>query len=277
MTRVSAQDFRGIHRFLEGAYDAAAAGSPDRNVARGALPRQVLLDLETLIGADFVASFQVWRGVFDDAPVTTSRDDEGPLIIGAFAGRGGINPIRAFAFSAADPPQRLSGLLSQRRLKKLPMYLEYLEPTGIQDQLKVWLWSSANSAACVSLDRTDGMFGDRDVAVLAVVQQHLATMRESLMSASDQRAGQPVEALTVREAQVLSWAARGRQNREIAELLYISPATVRKHLEHAYAKLGARNRTEAVAALRESATGIFSGLAPEGVDLTERPPRRAPR
>ena len=157
------------------------------------------------------------------------------------------------------------------------MYLEYLEPTGIQDQLKVWLWSSANSAACVSLDRTDGLFGERDVAVLAVVQQHLAAMRECLMSASHQDADQPVEALTVREAQVLSWAARGRQNREIAELLYISPATVRKHLEHAYAKLGARNRTEAVEALRGSATGIFPGRDPDQIDPTGRPPRRAPR
>jgi DNA-binding CsgD family transcriptional regulator len=276
MTRVSAHDLGGIHRFLEGAYDAVAAGSPDRNSARGALPRQVLRDLETLIGADFAASFQVWRGVFDDAPVTTSRDDQGPLIIGAFAGRGGINPINAFAFSAADGPQRLSGLLSQRRLNALPMFQEYLGPSGIRDQLKVWLWSSANSAACVSLDRTDGWFGDRDVAVLAVVQQHLAAIRESLMSPSHQDANQP-EALTVREAQVLSWAARGRQNREIAELLYISPATVRKHLEHAYAKLGARNRTEAVAALRGSTTGIFPGLEPPEVDPTGRPPRRAPR
>ena len=265
MTRVSAQDFRGIHRFLEGAYDVVAAGSPDPNVARGALPRQVLLDLETLIGASYVESFQVWRGVLDDAPFTTSRDDDGPLIIGAFRGRGGINPISAFAFSAADGPQRLSGLLSQRRLKALPMFREHLGPSGIRDQLKVWLWSSANSAACVSLDRTDGWFGDRDVAVLAVVQQHLAAMRESLMS-FHQDADQAVEALTVREAQVLSWAARGRRNREIAELLYISPATVRKHLEHAYAKLGARNRTEAVAALRGAAAGIFPGLEPDEVD-----------
>lgn len=215
--------------------------------------------------------------MFDDAPVTTSRDDEGPLIIGAFKGRGGINPINAFAFSAADGPQRLSGLLSQQQLHALPMFLEHLRTSGIRDQLKVWLWSSANSAACVSLDRTDGFFGDRDVAVLAVVQQHLTAMRESLMSPSDHEADQPVEALTVREAQVLSWAARGRQNREIADLLYISPATVRKHLEHGYAKLGARNRTEAVAVVRGSTTGIFPGLEPDEVDHTERLPRRAPR
>jgi DNA-binding CsgD family transcriptional regulator len=250
MARVSAQDLRAIDRFLERAYDAVAAGSPDRNVARGALPRPVLQDLETLIHAEFVECFQLWRDVFDDAAVTSSRDYQGPMVIGAFAGRGGINPINAFAFSTADGPQRLSGLLSQRRLRTLPMYREHLEPSGIRDQLKVWLWSSPSSAACVSLDRTDGLFGQREIALLAVVQSHLTAMRESLLSGSRPDAQVPCEPLTIREAQVLSWAARGRQNREIAELLYISPDTVRKHLERAYEKLGARNRMEAVAALR---------------------------
>jgi DNA-binding CsgD family transcriptional regulator len=252
VTGVSDRELRGIHCFLEGAYDSIAAESPDPNFARGALPRPVLQGLEALIRADFVASFQLWKGSFDLPPLTTSRDEDEPPVVGAFAGRGGINPINAFAWSPANGPVRLSGLLSRRHLQALPMYRIHLQPRGIQDQLKVWLWSSADSAACVSLDRTDGYFDDRDIAVLAVVQQHLAAMRESLMSASHRNPDQPVEALTVREAQVLSWAARGRQNREIAELLYISPATVRKHLEHAYAKLGVRNRTEAVAALRGS-------------------------
>lgn len=251
MTRVSAQELRGIHRFLEGAYDSVAASTTSRDCPRGALPRPVLHDLGALIKADAVESFQVWRGVFDRAPNTTTRDDAEPPVIGAFRGRGGVNPINAFAWSPADGPIRLSGLLPRRQLEALPMYQHDLGPRGIDDQLKVWLWSSDDSAACVSLDRSNGLFDSRDVAVLAVVQQHLAAMRESLMTGSDVDLDQSVEALTVREAQVLSWVARGRLNREIAELLFISPATVRKHLENAYAKLGVRNRTQAVAALRE--------------------------
>jgi DNA-binding CsgD family transcriptional regulator len=250
MTGVSGREVRSIHRFLEEAYESTAEGSSDPDCRRGALPRPVLQGLEALIRADFAASFQLRRGVFDGLPITTSRDEDEPHVVGAFAGQGGVNPINAFAWSPADGPLRLSNLLSRRRLRALPLYREYLNPSGIRDQLKVWLWSSTDSAACVSLDRSDGDFDDRDVAVLAVLQQHLAAMRESLMSASQQDPGQSTEALTIREAQVLSWAVRGRQNREIAELLFISPATVRKHLEHAYAKLGVRNRTEAVAALR---------------------------
>jgi DNA-binding CsgD family transcriptional regulator len=53
--------------------------------------------------------------------------------------------------------------------------------------------------------------------------------------------------LTARERDVLSWVARGKTNAEIAELLWLAPSTVRKHLENVYAKLGVSTRTAAVA------------------------------
>jgi DNA-binding CsgD family transcriptional regulator len=53
--------------------------------------------------------------------------------------------------------------------------------------------------------------------------------------------------LTARERDVLSWVARGKTNAEIAELLWLAPSTVGKHLENVYAKLGVSTRTAAVA------------------------------
>jgi DNA-binding CsgD family transcriptional regulator len=53
--------------------------------------------------------------------------------------------------------------------------------------------------------------------------------------------------LTTREREVLGWVARGKTNAEIAELLWLAPSTVRKHLENVYAKLGVSTRTAAVA------------------------------
>jgi DNA-binding CsgD family transcriptional regulator len=53
--------------------------------------------------------------------------------------------------------------------------------------------------------------------------------------------------LTARECDVLSWVARGKTNAEIAQLLWLAPSTVRKHLENVYAKLGVNTRTAAVA------------------------------
>jgi CheY-like chemotaxis protein/DNA-binding CsgD family transcriptional regulator len=51
--------------------------------------------------------------------------------------------------------------------------------------------------------------------------------------------------LTPREADVLYWAALGKTNRDIAEILGMSPRTANKHLEHVFEKLGVETRTAA--------------------------------
>ena len=53
--------------------------------------------------------------------------------------------------------------------------------------------------------------------------------------------------LTAREMDVLELLSEGRTNREIAEVLYVSPDTVKTHLEHIYQKLDTPDRTAAVA------------------------------
>jgi DNA-binding NarL/FixJ family response regulator len=55
------------------------------------------------------------------------------------------------------------------------------------------------------------------------------------------------EALTEREIHVLKHVAGGNRNRDIADLLYISEETVKVHIKHIMEKLGAKDRTEAVA------------------------------
>ena len=47
--------------------------------------------------------------------------------------------------------------------------------------------------------------------------------------------------LTPRETEVLSWLAKGKTNRDIADILGMSPRTVNKHLEHIFEKLGGGN------------------------------------
>ncbi|GGR95362.1 MULTISPECIES: response regulator [Streptomyces] len=61
-------------------------------------------------------------------------------------------------------------------------------------------------------------------------------------------AADPAEsALSAREREVLVLVARGTTNREIAAELFISEATVKTHLTHVFAKLGAKDRAAAVA------------------------------
>ena len=53
--------------------------------------------------------------------------------------------------------------------------------------------------------------------------------------------------LTGREAEVLVWIAAGKSNRDISDILSISPRTVNKHLEQVFEKLGVENRATAAA------------------------------
>ncbi len=53
--------------------------------------------------------------------------------------------------------------------------------------------------------------------------------------------------LTAREAEVLYWVVKGKINRDIGDILGSSPATVKKHLERVFAKLGVETRTSAAA------------------------------
>jgi DNA-binding CsgD family transcriptional regulator len=60
--------------------------------------------------------------------------------------------------------------------------------------------------------------------------------------------------LTAREHEVMSRVADGMSTNEIAHALWVTPATVSKHLEHVYRKLGVTGRTAALAALRRTRT-----------------------
>jgi DNA-binding response OmpR family regulator/DNA-binding CsgD family transcriptional regulator len=66
-------------------------------------------------------------------------------------------------------------------------------------------------------------------------------------SRGDEQVLQQRLALTGREAEVLLWISRGKSNREIGEILTISPRTVNKHLETVFVKMGVENRASAAA------------------------------
>ncbi len=64
---------------------------------------------------------------------------------------------------------------------------------------------------------------------------------------SDEAALRDMLGLTFREAEVLLWLSRGKSNRDIAEILGLSPRTVNKHLEQMFLKLDVDNRASATA------------------------------
>lgn len=59
-----------------------------------------------------------------------------------------------------------------------------------------------------------------------------------------------------REAQVLTWIAQGKSNRDIGEILGLSPRTINKHLERIFKKIGVENRTSAAVMVLKAAEGV---------------------
>lgn len=73
-----------------------------------------------------------------------------------------------------------------------------------------------------------------------------AEARAALRPEAPRAQAQSRTTLTAREREILGLVARGLTSAEAAAQLVLSPRTVEKHLEHAYAKIGARNRAEGI-------------------------------
>lgn len=73
-----------------------------------------------------------------------------------------------------------------------------------------------------------------------------------------------VTELSPRQLEVLRLAASGRTNREVAELLRLSPRTVDMHIRNVLSKFQCRNRTEA------TTRAHALGLVPDGRHITEQ-------
>lgn len=100
-------------------------------------------------------------------------------------------------------------------------------------------------------------------AVAAVAAGHMVISPELLPLYLDQprapagpargveRANALLEQLTDRELEVLRFVSAGLATHEIAKRLFVTTATVKSHISHALAKLGVRNRLEAVLLMNE--------------------------
>src|SRR5438034_3854119 len=80
---------------------------------------------------------------------------------------------------------------------------------------------------------------------MVIDPQLVVALAEELSQAKER--DRKAETLTARELEVLQLLAFGHTNKDIADQLFISPDTVKTHLEHIFEKLGAADRTAAVA------------------------------
>ncbi len=122
-------------------------------------------------------------------------------------------------------------------------------PDAMPEELETWLHSAAagRDVRPLSTQRVDAGSHSQLVATLqgrTVDDDWLVVLRE-VSDAATVQATMQVFGLTLRESEVLYWVAKGKTNRDIGDILGSSPATVKKHLERVYEKLGVETRTAA--------------------------------
>ncbi|MFA7278459.1 MAG: LuxR C-terminal-related transcriptional regulator [Sterolibacterium sp.] len=98
-------------------------------------------------------------------------------------------------------------------------------------------------------ENAQGNPGDGQASIAAFLDRLLGPEPQS-KAQTVPAASAPLEALSARERKTLQLVAQGLSNQALADRLCVSETTVRFHLRNAFAKLGAKNRTQAVALAR---------------------------
>jgi DNA-binding CsgD family transcriptional regulator len=234
---------RDVHRALAVVAAAAAGGNGT------AFGIETVDAIVAAIPAD-EAAYVEWRFGDGDSIRVARGGDEPPWLDEALAATCGSYPLRDVDHAASVEPLRISDVVSGARFRKSPFYVSVMRPLGRERELKLWLPAPPGHARYFELERgrRSPDFDERDRSFLSLLRPHLARLRARW----DRRPHLP--SLTERELDVLALVAQGLTNRQVSGRLFISPATVRTHLEHIYDKLGVRSRAGAVSAAFRSAS-----------------------
>lgn len=200
-----------------------------------------------------------WRGVEGMAPAT-AYDPRGaiPAEINAAVHRYlHQNPLYLKRRAA---PRSISDALSRQAWHRTELYAEAYGRLGQEDGLALDIPLARDGVLTLNMTRARRGFRDAERLGLRLLEPHVQgcwqrlRAQERLRAAVAAHGDASTERLTAREREVLLWVANGLRNRQIAEQLGIRPATVKRHLENLYAKLGVAGRADARALLERAAT-----------------------
>jgi len=158
------------------------------------------------------------------------------------------DPITCRVHGRAVEPMAVSDRVSMPAFHRLEYFQDVYRPFGTADYARVFLPAPNAMSRFFFFDQERWGLNQRERDLLGLLRPHLVLWR-SRWSAP---ASPAVCELTAREREVLQAVADGATNREVAGQLWISPHTVRTHLQHIFEKLDVRTRTEAAALLRHT-------------------------
>lgn len=235
----------------------------------------LLRALAVVVGADLALYHQVdLGGTFQEYVVPSAEPSDLIAAIRHYPPVSHDSPlVQHYTATGAPGVVSVRQMLSRRAWHENAVYRESFHLLDIQDHLAAMIGLRDGVAHGVTLTRSGHHpFTSDDCLLLEVLGRHLrAALRRGLESSKPydvirtiptpvltRRSGPAfspaarTSALTPREQEVLALIADGLDTRQLARRLDIAPRTVEKHLEHAFVKLGAQNRLEAVAKSREA-------------------------
>ena len=142
-------------------------------------------------------------------------------------------------------PRMMSDLLRPREWRALDLYNLYFAP--LVYELKFGVPSRAGYTKMFLFHSSRRDFTERDRLVVGLLRPYLERIDETFAAQARISSDLP---LTRREREILGWVEHGKTNNQIAQILWIAPGTVKKHLDNVYEKLGVRTRVAAVMRLR---------------------------
>jgi DNA-binding response OmpR family regulator/DNA-binding CsgD family transcriptional regulator len=116
----------------------------------------------------------------------------------------------------------------------------------ISQQLREWISHKPETGRQLPLQQVTQELS-AEMLNLIDGKEYLLRLTNPHKPADDTQSLKQQFSVTGREADVLLWIANGKTNREIGQILEMSPRTVNKHLEQIFKKLGVENRTSAAA------------------------------
>jgi DNA-binding CsgD family transcriptional regulator len=167
------------------------------------------------------------------------------------------HPVIAHNACVADPvPRKISDFLSNRHLRSLGLHAEFFRLFDVNYQMSLVILHAGQQMIGIAANRALSDFTERERSCLAALRPHVVqayrhglkveAIRGKFQGGRNPRAD-AAGGLTQREAEVLHWVAGGKSNDDVARIVGAASATVKKHLENIYDKLGVANRTAASA------------------------------
>ncbi len=248
MLNIGQADLRACLDTVHAIGEASTSGEAFAHAGVSALRRLVSGELTTL---SVCALDTGHRSVVSDVPGAISKRESE-----AFDRHFNDHPLlQAHACNPHAETRRISDLVKPADFQRSSLYNEYYRPIRIDHVMAMPIHVDRKLLVSFVFNRSGRDFDDRERARLELIRLHLGDIHRMAHALDDARAAWGVPAapsappethITPRESEVLHWLSGGKTDRDIGDILGISPRTVHKHLQRIYEKLGVETRTAAV-------------------------------